>query len=123
MEHGLTKLGVALVERINDVRFSDRVVKGLDTKRVTPWSSRIGAGITVSDVAVGVWNDLGTAARWVTEALNHDERFATESIDRCWELARLNLEAVLVGHGALLSNRLHDALLGIHAEIAKAEAA
>ena len=123
MKNGMNKFEATLVARINDVRFSDRVVTGLDTKRTTRWSSRIGAGITVSDVAAEVWNDLGAAARWVTEALNHDERLATETIGRCWELAKLNLEAVLEGNGGLLNNRLHKEILGIHAEIVKAEAA
>ena len=130
-----------LLNDIAAIRHSDVVINGMNDKRATRWTLKIGDDLKVRDIAVGVFNDLGQVDRWVRDAVNHDENakvargievkddgtvieiFDTTSLERQWELARLNLEAVMTGSGGLLSDKQHKLLKSINTRIIEAEAA
>jgi len=130
-----------LLNDIAAIRHSDLVINGMNDKRATRWTLKIGDDLRVRDIAVGVFNDLGQVDRWVRDAVNHDENakvargievkddgtvieiFDTTSLERQWELARLNLEAVMTGSGGLLSDKQHKLLKSINNRIIEAEAA
>ena len=130
-----------LLNDIAAIRHSERVIKGMEDKRLANWTRKMGDGLKVRDIAVGVFNDLGQVNRWVRDAVNHDENakvvrsivveddgtvleiFDTTPLDRKWELARLNLEAVVKGSGGLLSDKQHRLLESINNRIIEAEAA
>jgi hypothetical protein len=130
-----------LLNDIAAIQHSERVIKGMEDKRLANWTRKMGDGLKVRDIAVGVFNDLGQVNRWVRDAVNHDENakvvrsivvkddgtvqqvFDTTPLDRKWELARLNLEAVVKGSGGLLSDKQHRLLESINNRIIEAEAA
>jgi len=130
-----------LLNDIAAIRHSDAVINGMNAKRATRWTLKMGHGLKVCDIAVGVFNDLGQVDRWVRDAVNHDENakvvrgievkddgtvveiFDTTPLERQWELARLNLEAVMTGSGGLLSDKQHRLLKSINSRIIEAEAA
>ena len=130
-----------LLNDIATIRHSERVIKGMEDRRFANWTRKMGNGLKVRDIAVGVFNDLGQVDRWVRDAVNHDENakvvrsivvkddgtvqqvFDTTPLDRKWELARLNLEAVVKGSGGLLSDKQHRLLESINNRIIEAEAA
>ena len=130
-----------LLNDIAAIQHSERVIKGMEDKRLANWTRKMGDGLKVRDIAVGVFNDLGQVDRWVRDAVNHDENakvvrsivvkddgtvqqvFDTTPLDRKWELARLNLEAVVKGSGGLLSDKQHRLLESINNRIIEAEAA
>ena len=130
-----------LLKDIAAIQHSERVIKGMEDKRLANWTRKMGDGLKVRDIAVGVFNDLGQVNRWVRDAVNHDENakvvrsivveddgtvleiFDTTPLDRKWELARLNLEAVVKGSGGLLSDKQHRLLESINNRIIEAEAA
>ena len=130
-----------LLNDIAAIQHSERVIKGMEDKRLANWTCKMGDGLKVRDIAVGVFNDLGQVDRWVRDAVNHDENakvvrsivvkddgtvqqvFDTTPLDRKWELARLNLEAVVKGSGGLLSDKQHRLLESINNRIIEAEAA
>ena len=130
-----------LLKDIAAIQHSERVIKGMEDKRLANWTRKMGNGLKVRDIAVGVFNDLGQVDRWVRDAVNHDENakvvrsfvveddgtvleiFDTTPLDRKWELARLNLEAVVKGSGGLLSDKQHRLLESINNRIIEAEAA
>ena len=130
-----------LLNDIAAIQHSERVIKGMEDKRLANWTRKMGDGLKVRDIAVGVFNDLGQVDRWVRDAANHDDDakvvrsivvkddgtvqqvFDTTPLDRKWELARLNLEAVVKGSGGLLSDKQHRLLESINNRIIEAEAA
>lgn len=130
-----------LLNDIAAIRHSDAVINGMNDKRATRWTLKMGHGLTVRDIAVGVFNDLGQVGRWVRDAVNHDENakvargievkddgtvveiFDTTPLERQWELARLNLETAMKGSGGLLSDKQHRLLKSINNRIIEAEAA
>ena len=130
-----------LLNDIAAIRHSEAVINGMNDKRATRWTLKIGDDLKVRDIAVGVFNDLGQVDRWVRDAVNHDENakvvrgidvkddgtlieiFDTTPLERQWELARLNLEAVMTGSGGLLSDKQHKLLKSINNRIIEAEAA
>jgi|GEM_PF-4594843 len=130
-----------LLNDIAAIQHSERVIKGMEDKRLANWTRKMGDGLKIRDIAVGVFNDLGQVNRWVRDAVNHDENakvvrsivvkddgtvqqiFDTTPLDRKWELARLNLEAVVKGSGGLLSDKQHRLLESINNRIIEAEAA
>jgi hypothetical protein len=130
-----------LLKDIADIRHSDAVINGMNDKRATRWTLKMGSGLKVCDIAVDVFNKLGQVKRWVNDAINHDENakvargievkddgtvveiFDTTPLPRQWELARMNLEAVMEGSGGLLSDKQHRLLKSIYSRMFKAEAA
>lgn len=130
-----------LLNDIAAIRHSDAVINGMNDKRATRWTLKMGSGLTVRDIANRVFDDLGQVDRWVIDAANHDENarvvrsievkddgtlipiFDTTPLERQWELARLNLEAVMTGSGGLLSDKQHQLLKSINTRIIEAEAA
>jgi hypothetical protein len=128
-----------VLEDISAIRHSEVVINGMNDKRATNWTLKIGDGLTVQDIAVGVFNELGQVDRWVRDAVNHDDNakvvrdiivkddgtvvevFDTTTLERQWELARLNLETVIKGSGGLLSNKQHRLLESINNRIIEAE--
>ncbi len=130
-----------ILNDIAAIRHSERVIKGMEHKRPANWTRKMGDGLKVRDIAVGVFNDLGQVNRWVRDAVNHDENakvvrgievkddgtvveiFDTTPLERQWELARLNLEAVMTGSGGLLSDKQHRLLKSINSRIIELEAA
>jgi hypothetical protein len=130
-----------LLNDIAAIRHSDAVINGMNDNRATRWTRNMGHGLTVRDIAVDVFNNLGSVDRWVRDAVNHDENakvvrgievkddgtvveiFDTTPLERQWELARLNLETVMEGSGGLLSDKQHRLLKSINSLMFKAEAA
>jgi len=130
-----------LLNDIAAIQHSERVIKGMEDKRPANWTRKMGGGLKVRDIAVGVFNNLGQVDRFVRDAVNHDENakvvrnivvkddgtvveiFDTTPLERQWELARLNLEAAIKGSGGLLSDKQHRLLESINNRIIEAEAA
>ena len=130
-----------LLNDIAAIRHSDAVINGMNDNRATRWTLKMGHGLKVRDIAVNVFNNLGSVDRWVRDAVNHDENakvvrgievkddgtvveiFDTKPLGRQWELARMKLEAVMEGCGGLLSDKEHRLLKRIKSQLFKAEAA
>jgi len=140
MENAAKKIK-SLLEDIEAIRHSDVVINGMNDKRATRWTLKMGHGLKVRDIAVDVFNNLGSVDRWVRDAVNHDENakvvrgievkddgtvveiFDTTPLARQWELARMKLEAVMEGSGGLLSDKQHRLLKSINSRMFKSEAA
>ena len=130
-----------LLNDIAAIRHSDAVINGMKDKRATRWTLKMGSGLKVRDIAVDVFNNLGSVDHWVRDAVNHGENakvvrgievkddgtvveiFDTTPLARQWELARMMLEAVIEGSGGLLSDKQHRLLRSIKSRMFKSEAA